>query len=71
MDDSDIGLTFQKVRAHQDLVEDLGEDLDEDFRDKTCHGEPNQEFVPDFTPKENEQRNIMKTEDYDDSGEWL
>ena len=51
LDDSDIGLTFEKVRAHQVLVEDLGEDLDEDFRDKTCHGEPNQEFVSDFTQK--------------------
>ena len=52
-DHSDIGLTFEKVRAHQVLVEDLGEDLDEDFRDKTYYGKPNPEYVPDFTPKEN------------------
>ena len=71
LDDSDIGLTFEKVRAHQVLVEDLGEDLDEDFRDKTCHGKPNPEFVPDFTPKENEQGNTKESEDYKDSGEWL
>ena len=34
LDDSDIGQTFEKVGAHQVLVEDLGEDLDEDFREK-------------------------------------
>ena len=51
LDDSDIGLTFEKIRAHQVLAEYLGEDLDEDFRDKTCHGEPNPELVPDFTPQ--------------------
>ena len=28
-------------------------------------------FVPDFTPKENEQRNTIESEDYKDSGEWL
>ena len=53
LDDSDIGLAFEKVGAHQVLVEDLGEDLDEDFRDKTCYGKPNQSFVPDIIPKEN------------------
>ena len=64
LDDSDIGLTFEKVRAHQVLV-------DGDFRDKTCHGEQNQEVVPNFTPKENEQRNTIENEDYKDRGEWL
>ena len=34
LDDSDLGLTFEKVRAHQVLVQDLGEDLNEDFRDR-------------------------------------
>ena len=53
LDDSDIALTFEKVRAHQVLVKGLGENLDEDFRDKTCHGKPHQNFVTDFTPKEN------------------
>ena len=32
LDDGDTGLTFEKVRAHQVIVEDLGEDLEEDFR---------------------------------------
>ena len=67
--DKDIDLTFEKVRSHHILVEDLGEDQDEDFRDKTCHGKTNQEFVPNFTPKENEQRNTIESEDYKDSGE--
>ena len=30
LDDHDLGLTFQKVRAHQVLVQDLGEDPDHD-----------------------------------------
>ena len=28
LDDHDLGLTFQKVRAHQVLLQDLGEDPD-------------------------------------------
>ena len=32
LDDSEIGLIFEKVRAHQVLVQDLGEDLDEDLK---------------------------------------
>ena len=71
LDDRDIDLTFEKVRTYQVLFEDLGEDLDEDFRDKTCHVKSNQNFVPDFTPKENEQRNTTESEDYKDSGDWL
>ena len=30
LDDHDLGLTFQKVRAHQVLVQDLGEDPEHD-----------------------------------------
>ena len=37
LDDSDSGLTFEKVRAHQVIVEDLGEDLEENCRDKSSH----------------------------------
>ena len=70
LDDSDSGLTFEKVRAHQVIVEDLGEDLEEDFRDKTCHGKSSPEFVSDFTPQ-HEQRNTKESEDCKDSGEWL
>ena len=50
LDDSYAGLTFEKVRAHQVIVEDLGEDHEEDFRDKTCHDKSSPEFVSDFTP---------------------
>ena len=39
--------------------------------EKTYHGEPNPELVPDVTLKENEQRNTIESEDYKDSGEWL
>ena len=31
LDDGDSGLAFEKVRAHQALMQDLGEDPDEDF----------------------------------------
>ena len=51
LDDCDIGLTFEKVRAHQVLVQDLGEDFDEDFRDRSHDDEPDLKFVSDFTPK--------------------
>ena len=71
MDDSDIGLTFEKARAHQVLVQDLGEDLDEDFRDRSHDDETDLKFVSDFSPKENEQRNTIENEDCKDSGEWL
>ena len=50
LDDNDSGVTFEKVRAHQVIVQDLGEDL-EDLRDKTCHGKSSPEFVSDFTPQ--------------------
>ena len=52
LDDGDTGLTFEKVRAHQVLVGDLGEDLDEDFRAKPHDDGPDLKFVSDFTPKE-------------------
>ena len=55
LNDSDSGLTFERVRVHQVIVEDLGEDL-EDLRDKTCHDKSSPEFVSDFTPQ-HEQRN--------------
>ena len=64
------GLTFEKVRAHQVIVEDLGEDLQEDCRDKSSHDKSSPEFVSDFTPQ-HEQRNTIESEDCKDSGEWL
>ena len=70
LDDSDSGLTFEKVRAHQVIVEDLGEDLEEDCRDKSSHDKSSPEFVSDFTPQ-HEQRNTIESEDCKDSGEWL
>ena len=53
LDDSDLGLTFEKVRACQVLVQDLGEDLDEDFRDRSHDDEPDLTFVSDSTSKRN------------------
>ena len=63
-------LAFERVTAHQVIVEDLGEDLEEDFRDKSSHDKSSPEFVSDFTPQ-HEQRNTMESEDCKDSGEWL
>ena len=71
LDDGDLGLTFKKVRAHQVLVQDLCEDHDEDFSDRSHDDEPDLNFVSDFTPKGNEQRNTLESEDCEDSGEWL
>ena len=71
LDDGDTGLTFEKVRAHQVLVEDLGEDLGEDFRTKSHDDGPDLKFVSDFTPKEIEQGNSLGGEDCEDNGEWL
>ena len=62
LDDGDTSLTFEKVRAHQVLVQDLGEDLDEDFRDKSHDDGPDLKFVSDFTPKEIEQGNFLGVE---------
>ena len=70
LDDSGSGLTFEKVRAHQVIVEDLGEDLEENCRDKSSHVKSSPEFVSDFTPQY-EQRNTIESEDCKDSGEWL
>ena len=68
LDDHDLGLTFQKVRAHQVLLQDLGEDPEHD-KDKS---HDNLKFVPNFTPKQmNEQRNTTESEDCKDNGEWL
>ena len=62
------GLTFQKVRAHQVLVQDLGEDPEHDKI--KSHG--NLKFVPNFTPEQaKEQGNTIKSEDCKDNGEWL
>ena len=71
LDDHDLGLTFQKVRAHQVLVQDLGEDPEHD-RFESQNDLANLKFVPKFTPKkENEQRNTTESEDCKDNGEWL
>ena len=50
LDDHDLGLTFEKVRAHQVLVQDLGEDPEHD-RDESQNDFTNLKFVSDFTPK--------------------
>ena len=47
LDDHDLGLTFQKVRAHQVLLQDLDEDSKQN-RDKSH----DLKFVPNFTPKQ-------------------
>ena len=70
LDDCDTGLTFDKVRAHQVSVQDLGEDL-EDFRDKSHDDVPDLKSVSDFTIKETEQGNTLEGEDCKDNGEWL
>ena len=71
MEDSDLGLSFEKVRAHQVLVQDLGEDLDDNFRDRSHEDEPDLKFISDSTPKRNEQRNTLESVDCKDSVEWL
>ena len=68
LDYGDTGLTFEKVRTHQVLVEDLSEDLEEDFRTKSHDDGPELEFVSDFTPKEIEQGNSLGGEDCEDNG---
>ena len=68
LDDHDLGLSFQKVRAHQVLVQDLGEDPEHD----NIESYDDLKFVPKFTPKKvNEQGNTMESEDCKDNGEWL
>ena len=68
LDDHDLGLTFQKVRAHQVLLQDLDEDLNHD-RDESHN---DLKFVPNFTPEQNnEQRNTTESVDCKDNGEWL
>ena len=68
LNDHDLGLTFQKVRAHQVLVQDLGEDPEHD----EIRSHDDLKFVPNFTPKQvNEQRNTMESVDCKDNGEWL
>ena len=47
LDDHDLGLTFQKVRANQVLVQDLGEDPEHE--EIISHSDL--KFVPKFTPK--------------------
>ena len=71
LDDHDLGLTFQKVRAHQVYVQDHGEDPEHD-RVESQGDLANLKFVPKFTPKkDNEQRNTIESEDCKDNGEWL
>ena len=65
LDDHDLGLTFQKVRAHQVLVQDLGEDPEHD--ETKSHDDL--KFVPRFTPKQaDEQGNTKESEDCKDNG---
>ena len=71
LDDHDLGLTFEKVRAHQYLVQDLGEDLEYN-RDESQNDLANLKFVPNFIPKKDkEQRSTIESEDCKDNGEWL
>ena len=68
LDDHDLGLTFQKVRAHQVLLQDL----DEDPRHDRDGSHDNLKFVPNFIPEQdNEQRNTTESVDCKDNGEWL
>ena len=68
LDDHDLGLTFQKVRAHQVLVQDLDEDPEHD----KIKSHDNLKFVPNFTPKQtDEQGNTTESEDCKENGEWL
>ena len=67
LDDAGLGLTFEKVRARQVLVQDLGEDLNENYRDKTHDDGTNLKFHP----SKNEQKNTLESGDCDDNGEWL
>ena len=50
LDDHDLGLAFEKVRAHQVLVQDLGEDPEHD-RVESQDDLTDLKFVPKFTPK--------------------
>ena len=52
LDDADLGLTFENVRAHQVLVQDLGEDLKKNSRDKSHDDGTNLKFVSGLTPSE-------------------
>ena len=71
LDDHDLGLTLEKVRPHQVLVQDLGEDPEND-RVESQNDLTNLKFVPNFTPKkEKEQRNTIESEDCKDNGEWI
>ena len=70
LDDSDSGLTFEKVRAHQVIVEDLGEDLEEDLRDKLVMINKVQNLFL-ISPHSMSKENTTESEDCKDSGEWL
>ena len=66
LDNFDLGLAFEKLRAHRVLVQDLGEDLEGNSRDKTHDDGTNPKFVPGLTPNKNEQKNTLESEDFDD-----
>ena len=69
LDDHDLGLTFEKVRAHQVVVQDLGEDPEHDDRDRSHNDMTNPKPVSNFTlKKDKEQRNTIESEDCKD--EW-
>ena len=69
LDDHNLSLTFEKVRAHQILVQDLGEDPEHD-RDESQNDLTNLKFVSNFK-KDKEQGNTIESEDCKDNGEWL
>ena len=63
LDDHDLGLTFEKVRANQVLVKDLSEDPEHE-KDNSHNDQTNLRSVSDFTPKvSKEQRNTIEGED--------
>ena len=51
LDDHDLGLTFEKVRAHQILVQGFGEDPEHDMVGSQIDL-TNLKFVPNFTQRE-------------------
>ena len=71
LDDLDLGLTFQKVRAQQVLVQYLGEDPDHE-KIESENDLTDLKFVPKFTPKKAyEQGNTIESDDCKGNGKWL
>ena len=66
LDDHDLGLTFEKVRAHQVLVQDLGEDYEHDKGESQNDLTNLKMFL--ISPQRNkQQRNNIESEDCKDN----